>query len=152
MRPYLLLTSVLMSAALVGLTGCGDDSGGGAQGGTEPTTESTATEDQTEDQTEAPDGASEEAPREDVKITACGGDAGLTATLEVTNSFDHPIEYYGTILFKDASGTTLTEGLYNTGTLEPGATGAEEIPGANVYEPVPGVTCELGDAKLDEPE
>jgi hypothetical protein len=145
MRPYLLLTSVLTTAALVGLTGCGDDGAdGNAQGGTEPT--ATA-----EDQTETPD-APEQAPREDVKITACEGDAGLTATLEVTNSFDRPIEYHGTILFKDASGTTITEGLYNTGTLEPGATGTEEIPGANVYEPVPGVTCELGEAELDEPE
>lgn len=145
MRPYLLLTSVLTTAALVGLTGCGDGGGdGNAQGGTDPTTTA-------EDQPETPE-APEQAPREDVKITACEGDAGLTATLEITNSFDRPIEYYGTILFKDASGTTITEGLYNTGTLEPGATGTEEIPGANIYEPVPGVTCELGEAELDEPE
>lgn len=144
MRPYLLLTSVLTTAALVGLTGCGDDN---AQGGSE----TTATGEATEDQTETP-AAPEEAPREDVKITACKGDAGLTATLEVTNSFDSPMEYHGTILFKDASGATVTEGLFNTGTLEPGATGTEEIPGANIYEPVPGVTCELGEAELDEPE
>lgn len=147
MRPYLLLTSVLTTAALIGLTGCGDDNAqggdGNAQGGTEPTA--------TEDQAETP-AVPEEAPREDLKITACEGDAGLTATLEVTNSFDSAIEYHGTILFKDASGATVTEGLYNTGTLEPGATGTEEVPGPNIYEPVPGVTCELGEAELDEPE
>ena len=144
MRPYLLLTSVLTTAALVGLTGCGDDGGDGtAQTGTEPAA--------TEDQTETP-AAPDQAPREDLTITACVDDAGLKATLEVTNSLDSPMEYHGTILFKDASGTTITEGLYNTGTLEPGATGTEEVPGPNIYEPVPGVTCELGEAELDEPE
>jgi hypothetical protein len=145
MRPYLLLTSVLTTAALVGLTGCGEDNApsGDAKGGTETAA--------TEEQAETPD-APEEAPREDIEITACEDDAGLTATLEVTNSFDSPMEYHGTILFKDAAGATVTEGLFNTGTLEPGATGTEEIPGANVYEPVPGVTCELGEAELDEPE
>ncbi len=142
MRPYLLLTSVLTAAALVGLTGCGDD-GGNAEGNAG----TTVTEETTEAQA-APD----EAPRDDLKITACEDAAGLTATLEVTNSFDSPMEYHGTILFKDASGATITEGLFNTGTLEAGATGTEEIPGANIYEPVPGVTCELGEAELDEPE
>lgn len=141
MRPYLLLTSVLTSAALVGLTGCGDDSGGGdnAEGGAETTA--------TEEATDTPG----EAPRDDLKITVCEDTAGLTATLEVTNSFDSPMEYHGTILFKDASGATVTEGLFNTGTLEAGATGTEEVPGPNIYEPVPGVTCELGEAELDEP-
>ena len=142
MRPYLLLTSVLTTAALVGLTGCGGDDTAGGEAKNDPTPTS---------EPEAQD-VPDEAPRDDLKITACADDAGLTATLEVTNSFDSPMEYHGTILFKDASGATVTEGLFNTGTLEAGATGTEEVPGPNIYEPVPGVTCELGEAELDEPE
>ena len=57
----------------------------------------------------------------------------------------------GSLNFVDGSGATIAEGVFNTGTIEPGATTTEEIPGANIYEPVPEVTCELTEVKSDEP-
>ena len=76
---------------------------------------------------------------------------GVQATIEVTNTLDEPVEYHGSINFLDASGGVLTEGVFNTGTIKPGAKATEDIPGSNVYEAVPEVTCELVEVKADEP-
>lgn len=86
----------------------------------------------------------------DVTIAECGLDNRVNATVEVTNSLEEPMEYIGTINFMDASGAVLTDGVFNTGTLQPGEKSTEEVPGA-VYEPVQGVTCELVEVKIDEP-
>jgi hypothetical protein len=149
------VTLVLAAAVVLSLTACG--------GG--DTTNDTTNE-QAADATRDDDGAAEDAASpggevdlEDaksfVKVTACDGaptqPIGVTATLKVTNTLDEPIEYYGSINFRDASGAVLTEGVFNTGTIEPGAKATEEIPGANVYEAVPEVTCELIEVKADNP-
>ena len=130
----------------LGVSACGDDSQGSAQGQQETAAQDTQEKDA---ETKAKD-ADELA--KDVEIVACGGGpVGVDATVEVTNSLDVPMEYIGTINFLDASGAVITDGLFNTGTLEPGETSTEEVPGANVYEKVEGATCELVEVKIDEP-
>lgn len=160
MRNRLLHRTV--TAALAGLTAfvvtaCGNDQTSDQtsdQTGGEPNASSTLAV----DEKDAASPGSEldlETAKEFVKITVCAGAPaeriGVTATLEVTNTLDEPIEYYGSLNFLDGSGATIAEGVFNTGTIEPGATTTEEIPGANIYEPVPEVTCELTEVKSDEP-
>lgn len=89
---------------------------------------------------------------EDVAIVKCGSDngVGVDATVEVTNSLDEPMEYIGTINFLDPAGALITEGVFNTGTLQPGEKSTEEVPGG-VFEVVESATCELVDVKIDEP-
>jgi hypothetical protein len=139
------LAAILAGLALATLSGCGNDSSPGTPvvptgGGDTPKQE--------QPKDDAPVGDL----KKDVKVVACEGGTGVKATLEVTNSMKKPWEYYGTIKFLDGSGAELTEGLFNTGTLQPGQTAKEEIPGANVYNKVPKVTCEVSEVKLDEPE
>lgn len=52
---------------------------------------------------------------------------------------------------QDAEGAQLTDGVFNTGTLEPGEKPTGAVPGANVHELVKDVTCELTEVKIDEP-
>jgi hypothetical protein len=88
----------------------------------------------------------------DVEIVKCGSDngVGVDATVEVTNSLDEPMEYIGTINFLDASGAVITDGVFNTGTLQPGQKSTEEVPGG-VFEVVESPACELVEVKIDEP-
>jgi hypothetical protein len=140
------MAAILAGLALIPLSGCGNDSSPGTPvptGGGEPTKQ---------EQPAEPEGKPTGDVKKDVKIVACDGSKGLKATLEVTNSFKKPWEYFGTIKFLDGSGAEITEGIFNTGTLQPGQTSTEEIPGANVYEKVPKVSCEVSEVKLDEPE
>jgi hypothetical protein len=151
------VTLALAGFMALGLTACGDDQAndqadGQATGSDTTSSEAAATEE---------DGAGSigevdlEDAKEFVKITTCEGapakSAGVAATVEVTNTLDEPIEYYGSVNFLDGSGVAVTQGVFNTGTLEPGATSTEDVPGPNVYEAVPNVTCELIDVKTDEP-
>jgi hypothetical protein len=89
----------------------------------------------------------------DVDIVKCVAERplGVSAVVEVTNSFDEPWEYIGTLDFRDPTGKTVASGTFNTGTLEPGESSTEEVPGINFYGSVPSVTCELVEARLDEP-
>lgn len=131
------IISVLFAATVaLGVSACGSDD---AQGSAPEQQETTA-----QDTHEL---------AKDVEIVSCAAaDAiGVSATVEVTNSLDEPMEYIGTINFLDSSGKVLTDGIFNTGTLQPGQTGTEEVPGANVYEKVEEYTCELVEVKIDEP-
>lgn len=143
------LAVVLAGGAVLGLTACATETAPAAPAS--PKQETQAKDKQAKDaETKAKD-----APelKKDVKIVACesGVGVGLKATLEVTNSLAEPMEYLGTITFRDAAGKELTEGLFNTGTLKPGETVTENIPGPNVYTVVEGAKCEVGQVKLDEP-
>ncbi len=135
----------VLTAAVLALSACGggEETSDTASTGT-GTTEAPRQDDQQDDQKDL---------REDVEIVACesGTGIGVSATITVTNSLAEPMEYYGTLNFLDAEGEQLAEGVFNTGTLEPGASSTEEIPAANVYEVVQGVTCEVAEVKLDEP-
>lgn len=141
------LAALLATGAVFGLAACGSDdapadnaSDGAGQ-----------TQEQQKDAENEPMDAEE--LKKDVKIVDCksGDGIGVSAIIEVTNSLDEPMEYFGTLSFLDASGKEVTDGLFNTGTLQPGETSTEDIPGANVYEVVPGATCEVAEVKLDEP-
>ena len=152
MRTSKLIAVLLGATALLGVSACGSDepqdSATQQQGGQQET----ATEDTSEEDAENKAKNADELAK-DVEIVKCdAADAiGVSATVEVTNSLDEPMEYIGTINFLDASGNVLTDGIFNTGTLEPGQTGTEEVPGANVYEKVAKYTCELVEVKIDEP-
>ncbi len=143
------IISVLFAATVaLGVSACGSDD---AQGSAPEQHETTAQDTHEKDAESKARNADELA--KDVEIVSCAAaDAiGVSATVEVTNSLDEPMEYIGTINFLDASGKVLTDGIFNTGTLQPGQTGTEEVPGANVYEKVDGYTCELVEVKIDEP-
>lgn len=137
---------VLLSAAVFALTACGGDD---ATDNATDTGQTQAKEDKDAENKAKP----ADELKKDVKIVDCksGQGVGLSATIEVTNSLDEPMEYVGTLNFLDANGKQLTDGLFNTGTLQPGETSTEEIPGANVYEVVQGAICEVAEVKLDEP-
>jgi len=143
MRTAKILT--VLSAAVFALSACGGDDTGAA----DQKEQDTGTTRQQEDEG-LPSG---EDLKKDVEIVKCesGAGVGVNATIEVTNSLDEPMEYYGTLNFLDPAGKQLAEGLFNTGTLQPGASSTEEIPAANLYEVVEGATCEVVEVKLDEP-
>lgn len=144
------LAVVFAGTAALGLTACGGDV---APTGSAPQTQDQ--KDQKAKETKDAETKSKDAPelKKDVKIVACeaGAHGGVKATLEVTNSLDKPMEYLGTITFLDGSGAEVAEGLFNTGTLKAGEKVTEEIPGANVYTKVTGLTCQVATVKLDEP-
>jgi hypothetical protein len=151
MRTAKTIATLFAATAVLGLSACGsddakDDATGNA-GGQAQEQRDTAAED-AENKAKSADEL-----KKDVTIASCesGAGVGVKATVEVTNSLDEPMEYIGTINFLDASGKVLTDGLFNTGTLAPGAKSTEDVPGANVYEVVQGVTCELVEVKIDEP-
>lgn len=133
----------VLSAAVFAMSACGGDE----TGATDEKAPGTA---QQQDE-EAP--PAEEDLEKDVEIVECesGEGVGVNATIEVTNSLAEPMEYYGTINFLDSTGKQVAEGVFNTGTLQPGASSTEEIPAANLYEAVPDATCEVAEVKLDEP-
>jgi hypothetical protein len=151
--------AVLAALLTIGLAACGEEQAGdntsdqakGRSG--EPQSTEQAAEDEDDIRVDGP--VDLDAAEKFVKITACVGapdmPAGVAATVEVTNTLDVPMEYLGRIDFFDGAGAPLTEGVFNTGTLAPGAKATEEIPGANVYSPVPNVTCELVEVKSDNP-
>lgn len=145
------LTMLACAAAItLGLTGCSQElAGGSTSGNTGNQEHGTAAAEETPDGSEP--GMDDLA--KDVEIAKCVSKKpfGLSAVVKVTNSFDEPWEYVGTLDFHDSSGKTVTDGVFNTGTLQPGETSTEDVPGVNVYEPVPGATCELTDIHLDEP-
>ena len=149
MRTTKIIALLFAATAAMGVSACGDDESPDANA--QEQQESSA-EDTHEKDAETKARSADELAK-DVEIVTCNdGDAiGVSATVEVTNSLDEPMEYIGTINFLDASGSVLTDGIFNTGTLEPGQTGTEEVPGANVYEKVEKYTCELIEVKIDEP-
>jgi len=155
MRTVKIIAVLFAATTVLGVGACGSDESGdsGAQG-QQTTTEaaSDAEKDVHEKDAETKARSADELAK-DVEIVECASGAGIgvSATVEVTNSLDEPMEYIGTIVFKDAKGAQLTDGVFNTGTLEPGKKSTEEVPGANVYEVVKGVTCELTEVKIDEP-
>jgi hypothetical protein len=155
MRTVKIIAVLFAATTVLGVSACGSDESGdsGAQG-QQTTTEaaSDAEKDVHEKDAETKARSADELAK-DVEIVECASGAGIgvSATVEVTNSLDEPMEYIGTIIFKDAKGAQLTDGVFNTGTLEPGKKSTEEVPGANVYEVVKGVTCELTEVKIDEP-
>jgi hypothetical protein len=156
MRTAKIIAVLFAATTVLGISACGSDEQGdsGAQG--QQTTESASDADTEKDvhekdaETKA---RSADELAKDVEITKCTSGAGVAvgATVEVTNSLDEPMEYIGTIIFKDAKGAQLTDGVFNTGTLEPGKKSVEEVPAMNLYESVEGVTCELTEVKIDEP-
>ena len=115
-----------------GLTGCGDD-GGNAEGNAG--TDSPARTTTPRRQAEAGRGAQEGRRRSSRARTP----PGSTATLEVTNSLDEPMEYHGTINFLDASGARSPRACSTPARSRRARRRTEEIPGANVYEAVAGV-------------
>ena len=146
MRTGKIIAVLLTVTTALGVSACGDEP---QDQGKPPS--GTASEDTHEKDAETKAKNADELAG-DVEIVQCGGGAvGVDATVEVTNSLDVPMEYIGTIDFLDASGTVISDGVFNTGTLEPGEKSTEEVPGANVYEKVEGVTCELVEVKIDEP-
>jgi hypothetical protein len=135
----------LLTAAVFGIAGCGDgDSGGGTD---------TPTSAEEQQQEEAPDAAE---VAKDIEFTACdgeasGGYAALTATMKITNSTGERKTYHGTVNFLDASGKTVGEGLFHSGTLDPGQTTTKEIPAQG--EDFQGeLTCEVGEAEISDPK
>lgn len=145
------------TGAVFGLTACGGEAGttgaGGAGAGATSRPQSQAPQDKKGKDAQDP---AKDAPerKKDVKITACksgGGDTGVSAVLEVTNSLDEPMEYIAIVVFRDPSGAELTKGTFNTGTLQPGEKASEEIQGPNVYTVVENATCEVSEVELDEP-
>lgn len=148
-------TAVLAVLLLLGLSACGADQTGdqaeGRSGG--PSSTEQAAEGEGDIRVDGP--VDLDHAEKFVKITACVGApdlaAGVAATVEVTNTLDVPMEFLGRIDFFDSAGAPLTEGVFNTGTLAPGAKATQEIPGANVYSAVPEVTCELIELRSDDP-
>lgn len=153
MRTAKIIAVLFAATTVLGISACGSDEPGdsGAQG--QQTTADAAEEKDVHEKDAENKAKSAEELAKDVEIVECasGAGIGIRATVEVTNSLAEPMEYIGTIIFKDAKGAQLTDGLFNTGTLEPGQKSTEEVPGANVYEVVKGVTCELTEVKIDEP-
>jgi hypothetical protein len=145
MRTAKIIAVLFAATAALGLSACGSDEPRDATG-----QEQQETTQDTQDEDAATKARSADELAKDVEILTCGEGGTVSATVEVTNSLDEPMEYIGTINFLDASGAVLTDGVFNTGTLEPGAKSTEEVPGA-VYEKVQGVTCELVEVKIDEP-
>jgi len=141
------LAALLATGAVFGLAACGSD---GAPADNASDGAGQAQEQQKDAENESVDA---EELKKDVKIVDCksGDGIGVSAVIEVTNSLDEPMEYFGTLTFLDASGKVVTDGLFNTGTLQPGEKSTEDIPGANVYEVVQGATCEVAEVQLDEP-
>jgi hypothetical protein len=148
MRTAKIIAVLFAATTALGVSACGSDEPQSSEQGQQETTAQDTADKDAETKAKSADELAK-----DVEIVTCesGQGAGVNATVEVTNSLDEPMEYIGTINFLDASGTLLTEGYFNTGTLEPGAKSTEEVPGANVYEVVQGATCELVDVKIDEP-
>jgi hypothetical protein len=153
MRTAKIIAVLFAATTALGVSACGgDDQGDSGAQGQQTTTEAAAEKDVHEKDAETKARSADELAK-DVEIVECASGAGIgvSATVEVTNSLDEPMEYIGTIIFKDAEGAQLTDGVFNTGTLEPGKKSTEAVPGANVYEVVKGVTCELTEVKIDEP-
>lgn len=146
MRTAKIIAVLFAATAALGLSACGSDE---PQDSTTQEQQETAAEDTQAKDAETKAKSADELAK-DVEIVVCGDGGTVSATVEVTNSLDEPMEYIGTLNFLDASGAVLTDGVFNTGTLEPGAKSTEEVPGA-VYEKVQGVTCELVEVKIDEP-
>lgn len=157
MRTAKIIAVLFAATTVLGVSACGSDEQGdsGAQG--QQTTTEAASDSDTEKDIRDKDAetkarsADELAKNVEIVECAAGARMGVNATVEVTNSLDEPMEYIGTIIFRDGTGAQVTDGVFNTGTLEPGAKSTEAVPGANVYEPVKGVTCELTEVKIDEP-
>lgn len=160
------LTLSLTGLVVLGLASCGDEQAVSPANGADTESSAPAGSDEPAESEEpaesdepaggtSPGDVDLEAAKEFVTITACEGvpahSAGVSATVEVTNTLDEPVEYYGAVNFLDGSGIVLTQGVFNTGTLEPGATSTEDVPGPNLYEAVPKVSCELIDLKSDNP-
>jgi hypothetical protein len=150
MRTVKIIAVLFAATAALGAGACGSDEPRDRAAG-EQRPETTAGDTQEKDAENKAEDAGDRA--EDVEIVACesGAGIGVSATVEVTNSLAEPMEYIGTIDFLDAAGAQLSEGVFNTGTLQPGEKATEEVPAANVYEVVRGATCELVEVKLDEP-
>lgn len=150
MRTAKIIAVLFAATAALGAGACGSDEPRNPEAG-EQRPETTSEDVHEKDAESKAEPAGDRA--EDVEIVACesGDGIGVSATVEVTNSLDEPMEYIGTIDFLDAAGAQLSDGVFNTGTLQPGESATEEVPGANVYEVVQGATCELVDVKLDEP-
>lgn len=155
MRTAKIIAVLFAATTALGVSACGSDEPGdsGAQGQQTTTDAASDTEKDVHEKDAENKAKDAEELAKDVEIVECASGAGIgvSATVEVTNSLDEPMEYIGTIIFKDAKGAQLTDGVFNTGTLEPGKKSTEEVPGANVYEVVKGVTCELTEVKIDEP-
>ncbi len=153
MRTAKIIAVLFAAVTALGVSACGSDEPQSSDQGQQETAAQDADEKDTADKDAETKAKSADELAKDVEIVKCdsGQGVGVGATVEVTNSLDEPMEYIGTINFLDASGTLLTEGYFNTGTLEPGAKSTEEVPGANVYEVVQGATCELVEVKIDEP-
>ncbi len=145
------LAALLATGAVFGLAACGSDDSPSDKANAGASDGAGQTQEQQKDAENT--SVDPEELKKDVKIVDCksGAGAGVGAVIEVTNSLDEPMEYFGTLTFLDASGKVITDGLFNTGTLQPGETSTEDIPGANVYEVVQGATCEVAEVKLDEP-
>lgn len=151
MRTAKIIAVLFAATAVLGVSACGSDEPNDFNV-QEQRPEPTTSQDKYEEDAETKARSAEELAK-DIEIVQCAGGAtmGVNATVEVTNSLEEPMEYIGTIIFRDAAGVQVTDGAFNTGTLEPGETSTEAVPGPNVYEKVDGVTCELTDVKIDEP-
>lgn len=144
MRRTVFAAFTLLGATALGLTGCGDDGGDGGK----PADKETAAAPAGDEQSDA------DRVKQDVEITSCElGERGIgvSATLEITNSASVPKAYHGTLNFLDASGATLAEGLFHSGTLEPGQSSTEEVPGQS-YDYQGEISCELGEAEISDPK
>ncbi|MBC6445781.1 hypothetical protein [Actinokineospora xionganensis] len=142
------LAVLFAGGAVLGLTACGSETVP-----LSPTTQTQATQAKDKSAKDAETKAKDTPElKKDVKVVACkaGAHGGVSATLEVTNSLDEAMEYLGTIAFLDGTGAKVAEGLFNTGTLQPGEKSTEEIPG-DIYTVVKGAKCEVAEVKLDEP-
>jgi hypothetical protein len=153
MRTAKIIAVLFAATAALGVSACGSDEPQDSGQAQQETAAQDAEEKDTAEKDAETKAKSADELAKDVEVVTCesGTGAGVSATVEVTNSLEEPMEYIGTINFLDAAGTLLTEGYFNTGTLEPGAKSTEEVPGANVYEVVQGATCELVEVKIDEP-
>lgn len=149
MRPVKIITVLFAATAVLGVSACGSDEpqDTNVQEKSQETTSGDIHERDAENKAKDADELAK-----DVTVVKCGSDngVGVDATVEVTNSLDEPMEYIGTINFLDPSGALITEGLFNTGTLQPGEKSTEEVPGG-VFEKVESATCEVVGLKIDEP-
>jgi hypothetical protein len=88
-------------------------------------------------------------PKQDVKVTSCESSTyTISSTVEVTNRYDKPSEYYGQINFLDPAGKVINEGEFNSGSVAVGEVKTKDVPGQNLTNAAK-VTCEVSWIKLD---